>query len=443
MSKPIHFPKDFIFGTATSSFQIEGDAQHRGRSIWDDFCNVPGAILDDSDGLIACDHVNRYKEDIALMKELGVDSYRFSISWPRIIPNGSGEISSEGIAFYRNLSKELIAQGITPMATLYHWDLPSMLELAGGWRNRETAYHFNRYAATCFNELGDLVESWLTFNEPYCATVLGHLKGTHAPGMKDRGATHKAIHHINLAHGLAMESFRTGGYRGNIGTTLNLSTPSPATDSPEDMLAADRAADLDARMFLDPVIGKGYPQRYLDAYPEAPFPIESGDMEIICKHKIDHLGINYYTEYPVAHDKDRPEHFKGIDTDLPKTFMQWDIIPEGLLRLLHWTHERTKDIPIFITENGSAWDDKIDEQGKILDTGRVAYLEAHLAICQRAIEEGIPLTGYYAWSTLDNFEWAWGYERRFGLIYCDFQTQRRTPKQSFYAYKEIVKTSRS
>mgnify|MGYP000138510830 CR=1 FL=1 len=442
MSKPLRFPKEFVFGTATSSFQIEGDAHHRGRSIWDDFCNIPGAILDNSDGLIACDHVNRYKEDVALMKEMGVDSYRFSISWPRIIPDGSGEVSKEGIAFYRNLLKELNAQGISPMATLYHWDLPSILELKGGWRNRETAYHFRRYAEVCFTELGDLVEKWLTFNEPFCTAILGHLTGEHAPGMKDLAATHKVIHHINLAHGLTMEAFRTGGYNGEIGTTLNLSTPRPATDCPEDILAADRAADRDARVYLDPVIGKGYPKRYLDAYPEAPFPIEEGDMEIIGKHKLDYLGINYYTEYPVTFDKDHPENFKGIATDLPKTHMGWDITPEGLLRLLHWTHKRTEDIQIFITENGSAWDDRLDEQGKINDTDRVSYLESHLAICQRAIEEDIPLTGYYAWSTMDNFEWAWGYARRFGLIYCDFETQKRTPKESFYRYREIVKNSR-
>lgn len=440
------FPSDFIFGTASSSFQVEGGAseKERGKSIWDDFCEVPGAIFDGSNGIIACDHYHRYAEDIEMLKKLGTGSYRFSISWPRIIPDGDGSVSETGITFYKNLLFELQRHGIKAVATLYHWDLPSALEAKGGWRNRATAEAFCRYAEVCFSAFNGLVDSWITFNEPFCSSVLGHLYGIHAPGMKDREATHRVIHHQNLAHGLAMKAFSDGGYLGAIGITLNLGTPKPLTDNPRDIEAADRAADLNSRMFLDPVIGLGYPQRYLDTFPEAPLPIESGDMDIIAGSKLDFLGINYYTEETVKWDDSTPEHLISVPTNLPKTAMDWDITPEGFLRLLQWTHKKTGDTPIYITENGSAWHDTVtlqqDGTKAVHDPQRIDYLEKHLDTCLRAIAEGIPVSGYYAWCNMDNFEWAYGYSRRFGIIYCDFKTQERIPKDSFYRYQEIIRT---
>lgn len=439
------FPEGFIFGTASSSYQIEGAVNEggRGSSIWDDFCRVPGAIHDGTSGDVACDHVHRYKEDISLLKELGTDAYRFSISWPRIIPDGNGSSSQEGIAFYRDLLLELKRNSIKASVTLYHWDLPSALENLGGWRRRETAIDFARYAAICFEAFDDLVDSWITLNEPFCTSVLGHLTGEHAPGMQDRGAMHKVIHHLNLAHGLAMEAYRSKGYTHPIGTTLNLGTPLAASDDPKDLLAADRAADFVSRLYLSPVIGKGYPQRYLDAYPQLPFPIEDGDIEIIGRHRLDFLGINYYTEETVVFDAGSAEQYRSVPADHPKTGMQWDIVPEGLLRLLRWTCDETEGIPMIITENGSAWDDVLtldaDGQEQVIDTDRVRYLVDHLGICLDAVEEGLPLIGYYAWSNMDNFEWAHGLSKRFGIIYCDFETLKRTPKASYYRYQEIIK----
>ncbi len=439
------FPEHFIFGSATSSYQIEGAVNEggRGSSIWDDFCRVPGAIADGTSGDVACDHVHRYPEDVALLKEMGISSYRFSISWPRIIPDGDGAVSQEGITFYRNLLEELHRQGISPAVTLYHWDLPSALEQQGGWRSRKTAYDFGRYASICFEAFDDLVDYWITLNEPFCTAVLGHLTGDHAPGLTDRGATHRVIHHLNLAHGLAMQAYRSGSYTHKIGTTLNLGVPQPASESEEDRLAADRAADFISRVYLSPVLGEGYPQRYLETYPQYPFPIEEGDLQIIGSHPLDFLGVNYYSEELAIYDETRPEQYRTIRRDLPRTGMGWSIIPEGLVRLLHWISAQTHEMPLIITENGSAWDDVIthgnDGRQEIRDTGRIAYLETHLHSCLQAIDEGIPLIGYYAWSSIDNFEWAHGLAKRFGLIYCDFPTGQRIPKASYYRYRDIVK----
>lgn len=444
---PDRLPPDFIFGAATASFQIEGahTEQGKGPSIWDTFCRKPGAIVDGSDGDLACDHYHRFEEDIRLMKELGLDAYRFSIAWPRIIPDGTGSVNEAGIAWYSHLIDRLREEGIEPVPTLYHWDLPQSLEDRGGWRVRETAHAFARYAEVCFRAFGDRVTTWITLNEPYCSSFLGYGIGIHAPGISDQTAMLHAIHHLNLGHGLAVARFRDGGFPGKIGTTLNLIRHKPASESPEDLLAADRTLDLQSRMFLYPLLGKGYPQRYLDTYPGHTLPIEAGDLAIIAA-PMDFLGINYYMQYTVEFDPSSPEHYREAPSPEPRTAMGWPVTPEGLLELLSWVNEEAPDLPLYITENGSAWDDVVqdDDEGSLFvdDAERTDYLIRHLDVCARAVAQGIPLKGYYVWSLLDNFEWAFGYTKRFGIIHCDFTTQRRTPKRSYYAYRDAIREMR-
>lgn len=431
------FPEGFTFGCAAASYQIEGSGSMRGRSIWDDFCKVPGAIADGSDGSVACDHLNRFEEDIELLAELGVDSYRLSFSWPRLLPEDEQHPDPEGIAFYTKLLEALNAKGIKPMVTLYHWDLPSRLQEAGGWPQRATTDAYETYARFCFDTFDHLVNTWITLNEPYCSAFLGYYYGDQAPGIRDLRQAHRAVCHLNLAHAKALEVYRTGGYTKRIGTALNLFTPRPKDLSKENLEAAERAADHGARLYLDPILGLGYPEEYLSKFPSDHFPILEEDLELLSRHEPDFVGINYYSESVVKADPTSPFGFDFCGTDLPKTHMGWDIIPEGLSRQLRYVHERTGDIPLVITENGSAWEDSI-EDGKVEDTRRIDYLKRHLEVCREVVEEGIPLTGYYAWSNMDNFEWAYGYSRRFGLIYVDYQTQKRIPKESYHSYKRII-----
>lgn len=439
----IDFPVDFVFGAAAASFQIEGAKEEDGKglSIWDTFCDRPGTVSDQSTGEIACDHYHRYPEDVKLLKELGIDSYRLSISWPRILPEGSGEVNKKGLNFYSKLIDTLLAAGITPMITLYHWDLPQKLEDTGGWTNRQTAYAFANFAEICFKAFSDRITSWITLNEPFCSAYLGYGIGIHAPGISDMQSMFNSAHHLNLAHGLALETFRKGNFPGKIGTTLNLILPKPASVSPEDILAADRAADNQSRMYLHPLLGKGYPKRYLEAYPEVQLPIQDGDMKCIAG-KIDFLGINYYSESTAAYDRKHPEHYKLVDTGYPKTAMGWDITPNGLFRLLEWTHKECGNLPLIITENGSAWNETLitTKTGikSVDDPDRIAYLQKHLDICKEAVQAGIPLKGYYAWSFIDNFEWSHGYTKRFGLIYCSYENLERIPKSSYYYYQKFL-----
>lgn len=436
----ISFPKDFIWGTATASYQVEGayDEDGRGRSIWDTFCRTPGKVAHGHTGDTACDQYHRYQEDVRLMHELGISSYRFSIAWPRIFPDGSGTQNPVGFDYYSRLVDSLLEAGIRPVPTLYHWDLPQKLEDAGGWPIRDTAERFAEYVEKCFRALGDRVDMWITLNEPLCSAYLGYLMGIHAPGIEDRAAAYRAVHHLNLAHGLALKAFRQGGFDGRIGTTLNLSLPRPATSREEDIIAADRAADGPTRMFLDPLYGRGYPQRHLDAYPEIELPILTGDMELISE-PIDFLGINYYTERPVRFDYDAPEQFTQVPTYHPKTHMDWDIVPAGLFRLLTWVHENYDGPDLYVTENGCAYPDVLTEDGRRChDPDRIEYLRGHLGACASAIAKGVNLKGYYLWSFIDNFEWAFGYTRRFGIVFCDYQDCRRIPKDSYYYYREVI-----
>ena len=440
MSHSGSFPSNFLFGTASSSYQVEGATKEdgRGASIWDSFCLIPGKVLHGHTGDIANDQYHRYEEDVELMRGLGVGAYRFSLAWPRIFPNGYGEKNPLGFDYYHRLIDELLSQGIEPVVTLYHWDLPQRLEDEGGWPSRETAQRFADYAELCFRELGDKVKMWITLNEPFCTSILGYYTGIHAPGRRDMKDAFRAIHHLNLAHGLALESFRDSGQEGIVGTSLNLNTPRPATRSAEDLLSADRAADRDSRMFLDPLFGMGYPKRLLEAYPEIELPILDGDLDLI-SGKIDFLGLNYYHEQATTYDSRHPEGYRYVQTWHPTTDMGWDIVPSGLYRQLEWVHTRYPSIDLYITENGCAFPDRLTEDGKRChDFERIDYLRKHFRVCSQAIERGIRLKGYFLWSIIDNFEWSLGYTKRIGIVYCDYSDQRRIPKDSYYYYREVV-----
>ncbi len=434
-------PEDFIWGVAASAFQIEGAVKEDGRglSIWDTFCNTPGKVQAGDRADITCDHYHRYREDIALMKQLGIKAYRMSIAWPRIFPEGTGNLNQKGLDFYNMLIDELCKNDIRPAVTLYHWDLPQTLEDKGGWRNRETAEVFLRFARECFRAFHDRVGMWITFNEPFCSAYLGHYMGSHAPGMvNDIQATCNTIHHINLAHGLTVKEFREGGYKGKIGITHLLTRFRPATKDENDIRTADAATDLNCRVFLDPLYGRGYPEEFLFGTPESSFPVEPGDLDLISQ-KTDFLGVNYYTEPVVRFDESQPHQFAYAETHYHNTEMDWYIVPAGLFRLLQWVDKNYSPSEMYITENGCALPDRLNEdRTRCHDPQRIAYLREHFKMCRKVITDGIPLKGYFLWSLLDNFEWAYGYSKRFGLVYTDYKTLERIPKDSYYFYREVI-----
>ena len=433
------FPESFLWGVATASYQVEGavDEDGRGVSIWDTFSRTPGKTLNNDTGDVACDQYHRYKEDVALMSELGVGAYRFSISWPRVFPDGSGWQNPKGFDYYHRLIDELLSFGIKPVATLYHWDLPQALQDNGGWVSRETAEHFADYALTCFNELGDKVQMWVTLNEPACSAFLGYESGDHAPGLKSRTDAFKAAHHLNLGHGLAVKSFRSTGRAGIIGAAHNPPHPVPATSSDADLLAAELRKDKLARMFLDPMYGRGYPRRLFEFYPDRIIPIKEGDLDIISE-ETDFLGLNIYFEERVAYDENHPDKVKQIPTDNPKTDLGWDITPNVAEDITKWVTDEYGPVPIYITENGCAVDDMVDSDGCCRDSKRVDFTTSYLRKCLDASNDGVDLRGYFFWSFIDNFEWSYGYSKRFGMVYCDYQNLRRTPKSSFYFYKDLI-----
>lgn len=434
------FPEDFLWGVATASYQVEGATHEdgRGTSIWDTFSRTPGKVRHGHTGDVACDQYHWYKEDVELMKRLGVKAYRFSIAWPRVFPEGRGAQNPRGLSYYDRLVDELLAAGIQPAPTLFHWDLPQALEDEGGWTSRETAKAFVDYAHACYEKLGDRVEMWMTLNEPWCASFLGYEYGVHAPGRTDGQAAFQAVHHLLLAHAWAVQAYRATGQGGRIGLAHNAEGFKPATRRPEDLRAAEIALDKQTRMFLGPIYGQGYPQRYLDLHPRRELPIESGDMETIAA-PIDFLGLNFYSERTVEWDDSHPEKHSLVPTYFPKTDMGWDITPWGLYRMLHWLDRQYGRPAIYVTENGCAMPDELDETGqRVHDPRRVAFLRAYLAGCAQAIRDGVDLRGYFCWSFIDNFEWAFGYTRRFGLVYCDYVDQRRVPKDSYYFYRDVI-----
>jgi beta-glucosidase len=432
------FPADFRWGAATASYQIEGATREdgRGESIWDRFCTMPGAILDGSDGSVACDHYHLWRSDVALMREMGMNSYRFSIAWPRIFPEGSGTLNKRGIDFYDRLVDALLEAGITPFVTLYHWDLPQALQDHGGWPNRDTAHLFAAYTESVARALGDRVRHWITHNEPAVPAYAGHLTGEHAPGVRNPRMAYQTVHNLLLSHGLALEVLRSVSPGSQVGITLNLFPIHPASDSPEDIEAARNLDGIDNRMFLDPIYRASYPADIISLLgPLAP-TIHDGDLEIISA-PTDFLGINYYRRKVTRFDPTSP--LFGITEapppDAEYTQMEWEIYPDGLRELLVRLHNDYHASAYYITENGAAYPDTLEADGSVHDTLRVAYIESHIEACARAIEAGVPLKGYFPWSLMDNFEWSWGYTRRFGLLYVDYPTQRRIWKDSALWYQ--------
>jgi beta-glucosidase len=441
------FPGDFRWGAATASYQVEGAVHEdgRGESIWDRFCTVPGAIADGSSGEVACDHYHRWQEDVALMHEMGLDSYRFSVAWPRIFPEGSGKPNQASLDFYSRLIDGLRAAGITPFVTIYHWDLPQALQDRGGWANRDTASIFADYADTLVRHFSDRVPYWITHNEPAVSTLVGHLEGRHAPGTRDPRIAYQAVHNMLLSHGLAVKALRATNSSAQVGITLNLFPIHPATAAPEDIEAARVLDGLDNRLFLDPVFLGRYPEDIVEALgPVAPtVAAQSGDLVTISA-PLDFLGVNYYRR-KVAHP-DPTSPYLGVGTVSPPeseyTQMGWEVTPDGLREILVRVHNEYKAPAIYITENGAAFPDRVEPDGTVHDRQRVAYLESHIDACAQAIAAGVPLKGYFVWSLMDNFEWGLGYTRRFGVIYVDYPTQRRIWKDSALWYQGWIAVQR-
>ncbi|MEU2111964.1 GH1 family beta-glucosidase [Streptomyces sp. NPDC019507] len=446
----LRFPEGFRWGTATAAYQIEGAAAEDGRtaSIWDTFSRTPGKVRNGDTGDIAADHYHRVSEDIALMRRLGVTDYRFSIAWPRVQPTGRGPAVQKGLDFYRRLTDELREAGIRPVATLYHWDLPQELEDAGGWPHRETAHRFAEYAGLAAEALGDRVATWTTLNEPWCAAFLGYGNGVHAPGRTSARDSLRAAHHFNLAHGLAVGALRAAlPEPAEVSLTLNLHAVRAHTDTPEDHDAARRVDAVGNRIFLDPVFHGRLPQDLVaDTASVTDWDfVRDGDLRT-ASAPIDSLGINYYSPTEVAAgSSESPSPWAGAERHVrfvpvpgPRTAMDWPVDADGLHELLVRLRDELPGLPLVVTENGAAYDDYADPSGAVKDPERVVYLHAHLAAVHRAIEDGADVRGYFLWSLLDNFEWAYGYGKRFGVVHVDFATQRRTLKSSAHWYADVI-----
>jgi beta-glucosidase len=428
------FPPGFVWGVATASYQIEGavDTDSRGESIWDRFCTEPGRILDGSSGADACEHYARWPEDIALMRGLGLGGYRFSIAWPRVVPEGVGAVNPAGLDFYDRLVDGLLAAGIEPYPTLYHWDLPQALEDAGGWPNRDTAAAFADYAAAVVERLGDRIRCWMTLNEPFVSAHHGYISGEHAPGRTSLRDGMAAAHHLLLAHGLGLERIRALAPQAEAGIVLNFTPVLPGSGEPADVEHAEITDDFENRWYVEPLTGHGYPPRTAARLGWDQSEVLPGDLERIAQ-PIDVLGVNYYTRQLVLADED-----VKIEPPGPTTARGWEIHPESLGLLLRGLHARYGFRRYMITENGAAMPDADRLGGHIHDPDRIDYLAGHLAEVHGAIADGVPVDGYFAWSLLDNFEWAFGYGSRFGLVEVDFVTQERIPKSSGRWYGELA-----
>ncbi|HSK52787.1 MAG TPA: GH1 family beta-glucosidase [Clostridia bacterium] len=441
------FPPDFLWGAATASYQIEGAVTEdgRGESIWDRFSHTPGAVENGHTGDVACDHYHRWPADLDLMQDVGLSAYRFSIAWPRIYPQGGGLINQRGLDFYARLVDGLLERGITPMATLYHWDLPQELETRlGGWGSREVAERFADYAATVFGALGDRVPYWVTINEPWVAAFIGYYTGRHAPGQEDLAKAVRASHHLLLGHARAIQVYRSLGLPGKIGITLDLQTASPDGDSDEDRRAAMLGDGYTNRWFLDPLFRGRYPEDVLELFRghgAALDAVGSGDMESIAA-PIDFLGMNFYMRRLFSASSnglgwDERLARDGDDT----TEMGWAIVPEALAEQLARLRADYPSIPLYITENGMAEQDSVGADGTVRDTRRIDYIRRHLQVIEEAIAAGSDLRGYFVWSWMDNFEWGFGYRPRFGIVHVDFETQARTLKDSARWYAEVIRTN--
>jgi beta-glucosidase len=445
------FPIGFLWGVATSSFQIEGASGEdgRGESIWDRLCATPGAIEDGTDGRVACDHYHRWPEDLGLLQELGVGAYRFSVAWPRVLPRGSGAVNRPGLDFYDRLVDGLLERGIRPFATLYHWDLPQPLQDRGGWTSRECVSAFEAYADVVTRRLGDRVRDWMTINEPWCVAVLGHASGHHAPAVKDWSLALRAAHHALLAHGRAIPVIRRNVAGAQVGIVLNLTPAVPASDSEADVLATRRFDGEFNRWYLDPLHGRGYPQDMQAHYAAQGHAgawafVQPGDLEAIAT-ATDFLGVNYYSRaiirssaIPEAENQPR-QVFEPAAT--ARTDMGWEVYPDGLRQLLDRVHRDYAPARVIVTESGAAYSHGPGADERVHDEPRRVYLEGHARACHQAIAEGVPLAGYFVWSLLDNFEWAHGYTKRFGLVHVDYPTQRRTLKDSGWWYSQLTRSN--
>jgi len=427
------FPRNFQFGVATSSYQIEGAVLEdgRGTSIWDTFCREPGRISDGSSGDIACDHYHRWPQDLDLIAALGVDAYRFSIAWPRIQALGSGTINPLGLDFYERLVDGMLERGLKPYATLYHWDLPQALQDAGGWTNRDTAYRFAEYARAVAQRLGERVVSYATLNEPWCSSVLSYQLGHHAPGLHDRKAALSAAHHLLVGHGEAMKALREVVPGSELGIVLNLTPMYPASDSEAEHRTAALEDGKFNRWFLDPLLRGEYPFDIWEHYGADVPEVQAGDLETL-KGPLDFMGVNYYTRAFVSSDAQKP-------AGASYTAMGWEVFPQGFTDLLLRLKRDYAVPPLFITENGAAYSDTLSTDGEsVHDLERVSYFASHLEAVRQATVQGVDVRGYFAWSLMDNFEWAFGYEKRFGLVYVDYATQQRTLKDSARWFRALA-----
>jgi beta-glucosidase len=447
-------PADFRWGVATSAYQIEGAYAEDGRgvSIWDTYCRTPGMVEGGENGDVACDHYHRMPQDVALIKSLGVDVYRFSVAWPRIQADGTGPANEKGLGFYDRLVDELLRAGIDPWVTLYHWDLPQALEDKGGWPERDTAYRFADYAMLVFDRLQDRVRTWTTLNEPWCSAMLGYYEGRQAPGRQNFADAMDAVHHLLLGHGLAAQRMRAAATKPvELGITLNMGTAMAASESLADQEAARRADGLGARIYLDPLLRGQYPGDIMDdlSLRGIKMPVVDGDLQVISE-PIDVLGVNYYSSHRFTgvdaagrtEDEDGNPISVNVPLGRPVTAMDWEIVPEGFTELLVRLSREYPGTAMVITENGAAFDDEPDPSGYVADHDRTAYLSSHIAAVAAARQQGADVRGYFAWSLMDNFEWSYGYAKRFGLVHVDYDTQVRTPKQSALWYRDTIRRVR-
>jgi beta-glucosidase len=443
----LSFPNGFLWGVATASYQIEGawQADGKGESIWDRFAHTPGKIIDGSNGDVACDHYYRWADDIALMKSLNIQSYRFSIAWPRILPAGRGQVNQAGLDFYSRLVDGLLAAHIVPFVTLYHWDLPQALQDEGGWPHRPTAEAFVEYADVVTRHLGDRVKHWITHNEPWCIAFLSHQIGEQAPGWQDWQAALRAGHHVLLSHGWAVPVIRQNSPGAEVGITLNFMAAEPASPSPVDVNAARRFDGYFNRWFLDPLYGRNYPADMVADYTTVGHLrdgldfVRKPDLAAIAV-QTDFLGVNYYTRAILRYE---PSNANLVEMNDPapaaeQTEMGWEVYPQGLYKLLNRLHFEYGMPKLYVTESGCSYSDGPDATGQIPDERRKKYLRDHFAAAHRAIQNGVPLAGYFVWSLMDNFEWAKGYTQRFGIVWVDYATQQRIPKQSALWYKDVI-----
>jgi len=437
------FKENFIFGAATASYQIEGAAAEDGRSpsTWDVFCKTPGKVYGGHNGDIACDHYHRYKEDVELMAGIGINAYRFSISWSRIFPE-KDKYNPKGMEFYKKLINELNEKGIKPVVTLYHWDLPVWAYEMGGWLNRDSVKWFKEYALKVFEELNDSVKLWITHNEPLCSSFFSYYEGFHAPGHKNLREALIAAHHILLSHGAAVEEFRKFNFKDSkIGITLNLTPSYPASSSKEDVEAASRSDGYSIRWFLDPVFRASYPEDMKEVYKEfiGCFDfVKDGDLQKISINN-DFLGVNYYSRDLIEFSQDSELKFKKTHGIFKRTEMDWEIVPESLYDIIIRLRKEYTRIPIYITENGAAFNDRVSKDGKVNDNKRIDYLRKHLKKVVELNSKGADIRGYFLWSLMDNFEWANGYSKRFGVVFVDYETQERILKDSAIWYKDLIK----